>query len=246
MLKRVTRRAGLVLDRLQGRQFVHFLHVSKGGGSAVKDALEGRLRTPTARIFLHPHRTSLRDVPEGEKVFAFLRDPVTRFVSGFHSRLRQGRPRYDTPWTPDEARAFARFRTPNELALSLSADDAEVREAGLHAMRTIGHVRTTYRDWFGDEALMLRRLDDILLIGRQESLAADFAVLRTLLGLPDDVRLAEVHRTPEEFDRHLEPRARANLREWYAADYRMLELCARHADRLHYRTPAGGSAGAGA
>jgi hypothetical protein len=246
MLNRVTRRAGLVLDRLKGKQFVHFLHVSKGGGSAVKDALQDRLRTPTARIFLHPHRTTLADVPAGEKAFAFLRDPVTRFVSGFHSRLRQGRPRYDTPWTPDEARAFERFRTPNELALSLSSTDAEVRAAGEHAMRTMGHVHRPQRSWLGDDALIMRRMDDILFIGRQESLAADFAVLRGLLGLPETVKLAEVHRTPEEFDRRLDPEARENLRAWYADDYRLLELCARHADRLHYRVPAGEAGGGGA
>jgi hypothetical protein len=246
MLKRVTRRAGLVMDRLTGKQFVHFIHVSKGGGSAVKDALEGRLRTRTSRIFLHPHRTTLNDVPVGEKAFTFLRDPVTRFVSGFHSRLRQGRPRYDTPWTADEERAFARFPTPNALALALSSDDAETRAAAEHAMRTIGHVRQSYASWLGDERQMTARLDDILFIGRQETLNADFDRLRTLLGLPVDVALAQVHRTPEEFDRRLDPEARENLRAWYADDYRLLELCARHADRLHYRVPAGEADGGGA
>lgn len=239
MLTRVTRRAGLVLDRLKGKQFVHFLHVSKGGGSAVKDALQDRLRTPTARIFLHPHRTTLADVPTGEKAFTFLRDPVTRFVSGFHSRLRQGRPKYNTPWTPDEKRAFARFSTPNALALALSSDDAETRAAAEHAMRTIGHVRQSYASWLGDERQMTARLDDILFIGRQETLNADFDRLRTLLGLPANVVLAQVHRTPDEFDRRLDAEARENLRAWYADDYRMLELCARHADRINYRVPSG-------
>jgi hypothetical protein len=238
MLRRVTRRAGLVWDRLSGKQLVHFLHVSKAGGSAVKDAVEGRLRTPTSRIFLHPHRTTLMDVPRGEKAFFFLRDPVTRFASGFYSRLRQGKPRYDTPWTPDEAVAFARFTTPGQLADALSAADAETRDAAQHAMRTIGHVRSSYWQWLGDEATFVDRLDDLLFVGRQESLARDFETLRSLLALPADARLAEVHATPEKFDRRLSPEGVANLKAWYAADYHLLELCARHADRIHYTPPA--------
>jgi Sulfotransferase family len=241
MLRRVTRRAGLIADRLSGKQFVHFLHVSKAGGSAVKDAIEGRLRTPTSRIFLHPHRTTLMDVPRGEKVFFFLRDPVTRFVSGFNSRLRQGRPRYDTPWTPDEARAFARFGTPDALASALSDEKPEVREAARDAMRVIGHVRSSYWQWLGDEAQLARRLDDVLFVGRQESLARDFEALRDLLGLPASLTLPEAHRTPEGFDRRLSPQAVENLREWYASDYHLLELCARHGDRIHYRVPEGGA-----
>jgi hypothetical protein len=246
MLRRATRRAGLILDRVTGKQFVHFLHVSKAGGSAVKDAIEGRLRTPTSRIFLHPHRTTLMDVPRGEKVFFFLRDPVTRFVSGFHSRLRQGRPRYDTPWTPDEAAAFARFATPDALATALSAPDPEVRQAAEGAMRVIGHVRSSYWQWLGDEATLTDRLDDILFVGRQESLARDFEALRGLLGLPAGVRLPEAHRTPEGFDRGLSPEAVENLRAWYVADYRLLELCAGLGGRINYRAPEGAGGGAGA
>ncbi len=44
----------------------------------------------------------LRNITEGEGIIFFLRDPTSRFVSGFYSRQRQGQPRYYSPWSSDE------------------------------------------------------------------------------------------------------------------------------------------------
>jgi hypothetical protein len=57
----------------------HFLHVGKTGGTAVKHALQ-----PIAARFgivLHPHPTTLPEVPAGEFFFFFLRDPAARFAT---------------------------------------------------------------------------------------------------------------------------------------------------------------------
>src|SRR6056297_3418392 len=67
---------------------VHFLHIRKAGGTAIKEALKDI--AVKQNVILHPHKTRLKDIPEGEKVFFFLRNPVSRFVSGFNSRLREG------------------------------------------------------------------------------------------------------------------------------------------------------------
>src|SRR5689334_1107802 len=84
---------------------VHLLHVGKTGGTAVKHALAGVV-TEQFRIVAHSHDITIRDVPIGEHVVFFVRDPISRFVSGFYSRQRQGRPRYDVPWSPNESIAF--------------------------------------------------------------------------------------------------------------------------------------------
>ena len=91
---------------------VHFLHISKTGGTAVKHALHDSLALTRCALLLHGHRVKLMDVPDGEKAAFFLRDPVSRFCSGFYSRKRQGRPRFDFPWSPAEELAFGRFSTP--------------------------------------------------------------------------------------------------------------------------------------
>ena len=210
---------------------LHFLHIGKTGGTAVKAALQPHAEAGRFFIHLHEHETFLKDVPPGERAIFFLRDPITRFVSGFNSRLRQGKPRYSVPWTPAEKIIFWRFATPNALALALSSANAEERAAAENAMRGIRHVREHFAQWFGGEQDFLARRGDIVFIGFQESLTAAFEKLKMKLGLPASVALptgdVAAHKTPEHFDQKLEPQAVENLKRWYADDIRFYQLSKR-------------------
>ena len=207
---------------------VHFLHIGKTGGTAIKHALNG-VSTERYEIHLHPHQYRLRDAPVGDGVFFFLRDPIARFVSGFHSRQRQGLPRAHFPWKRAERLAFSRFSTPNGLAIALSSEDAEERAAAVSAMNSIGHVKFHYWNWFGDESYFVSRSRDVLFVGRQEILDEDFERLKTVLGLPAGISLpeddVESHRNPPDLDPSLEAGAVENLRGWYREDYRFVALC---------------------
>ncbi|MCU0793317.1 MAG: hypothetical protein MUE42_10835 [Opitutaceae bacterium] len=70
----------------------------------------------------------------------------------------------------------------------------------------------------------------------QESLSADFEVLRGELGLGPDVVLPngdlEAHRSLSHLDRTLEPRAQLNLAAWYAEDAEFVALCRELEKRL--------------
>lgn len=181
-------------------------------------------------ILIHPHRFTFPDVPSGESVFFFLRDPVTRFISGFYSRLREARPRTYVPWSPDEALAFKYFQTPNQLALALGSRDAEIRSRAEQAMLSIGHVNTTYRKWLIGEEYLKSRQSDIFFIGFQETLSRDFNIFQQLLHLSERVTLPDddirTHRTPLQFDKNLDPIALDLLKEWYRDDYRLI-ACSR-------------------
>ena len=225
---------------LRGRRIVHFLHIGKTGGTAVKYALNLSPFTKAFQIRRHGHRTRLRQIPDGQSVAFFLRDPQSRFVSGFYSRLREGRPRFDNPWTPDERVIFERFATPNQLALGLSSSiDPDVRGHAENAMRTIAHVRDSYMRWFESEEYFVSRLADIFFIGFQETLTDDFQQLKSKLGLPDTLALPEddfhAHRSPANLDRTLDEEAVRNIRRWYAADFKFVELCRAHARRINGR-----------
>ena len=206
---------------------IHFLHIRKTGGTALTEALG-----PIAQEFgivLHAHNTKLSDIPQDHRVFFFVRHPISRFVSGFFSRLRRGRPRYNYEWSEAEAKAFGRFVKPNDLAEALSASDAETRTCAREAMRGVAHLNSPYRDWFSGEQELEDRLDSILLIGLQERLSADFEHLKELLDLPPKLSLPEddvlAHRTPREFNRQLTPLAERNLSNWYAEDIRFYDRC---------------------
>ena len=181
------------------RPVAHFLHIGKTGGTAVKVAIrKGSEGSPKYRVEVRKHEIKLAAIPEDDYFFFCLRDPIERYVSGFLSRLRQGEPRYHIPWTEGEAVAFARFQSPDALALSLTAGGTEQQEAEA-AMRAIVHVRASYWDWFGDPDYFKGRADHILWIGHLEAL--DLAPLADTLGfetlqLPTDPRKA--NKGPDE------------------------------------------------
>lgn len=218
----------IFLRGVQKKQ-LHFLHIGKTGGTAIKYALKESHNTGTYQMHFHPHNIKLTDIAVDDKVMFVLRNPISRFISGFFSRYRQGQPRHHSPWSPAEKIAFEQFPTPNQLALALSSSDTALKGAAEDAMRSIEHVRDSYWLWFDNDAYFKDRAEDVLCIGFQESLDDDFDDLRQLLGLSDAVQLPandlDSHRSPNGFDKHLDQHARENLRLWYAEDYRFIELC---------------------
>jgi hypothetical protein len=199
---------------------IHFLHIGKTGGMAIKHALQ-----PVARshgILLHTHEVSLRQIGAGDRVIFSIRSPIARFVSGFNSRLRRGLPTLISAWKFGEEEAFARFPTPNALAEALSSADHTMQDAARRAMLVIEHVRSSYTDWLFSLPYVEERKETILCILDTESLAADFEILKRKLDLPEDVRLPEnpikAHRTPAGFITGISDRARQNLECWYAKD----------------------------
>lgn len=208
---------------------VHFLHIRKTGGTAIIEAL--RPIAESHGIVLHGHATKLSDIPCHHQVVFFVRHPLSRFVSGFWSRLRRGLPRHHYDWNEAEMEAFRHFRKANDLAEALSASDPEIAMCARDAMRGISHIKNTYKDWFSSEQELDDRLDSIVLVGLQEKLDTDFEHMRRLLKLPETISLPAddtlAHRTPPEFDRELSPLAERNLSHWYAEDIQFYERCLR-------------------
>lgn len=197
---------------------VHFLHIRKTGGNALKAAL--RPVAEQCGLVLHAHATTLRDIKAGERVAFVVRDPVARFVSGFNSRLRKGRPLLNSKWSDGEEEAFARFKTANDLAEALTG--TELCDPARKAMHDIAHVKTSFADVLGSKDYVLERLTDIVWIGRTESLESDFEKLKQRLGLPHALALPSdpvaAHRTPDGFSTELSETGRKNVTDWYAAD----------------------------
>ena len=210
----------------RGRQIVHLLHISKTGGTALKHALQGHLTSKTSTIFLHEHNWRLRDIAPGEKAVIFFRHPIPRFVSAFYSRRRCGRPRYDVPWNQAEAAAFAQFASPNQLACALSSAESAQCAAAHTAMNGIRLLNDSFFNWIESDEYFALRAPDVLFVGFQETLAADFDALKCLLQLPSRLELPadswSSHRSPP-VDVRLDEIATANLAVWYARDIAFFE-----------------------
>ena len=226
-----------IVNKFTGKKSVHILHIGKTGGSVVKEALKFCLLDGKFKIELHDHSFRLKDVPNGEKVVFFLRDPMKRFISGFYSRKRKGQPRYNFPWSSGEEEAFKHFKTPNALALALSSEDKRLKECAVMAVKNITHVNTSYWDWFDSEMYFLSRFSDILFIGFQESLNDDFNMLKRMLDLPETLKLSNddvvAHRNTGCLDTHLDAEAMRNIINWYQNDYEFFEFCKKKAKQIN-------------
>lgn len=208
---------------------IHFLHIGKTGGTALTSVLKAHPVTHQYAISVHFHDVRLTDIPTGEKVFFFLRDPISRFISSFYSRQRQGRPRYNFAWSAEEERAFGLFKTANDLGEALADESGERYEHAANAMQDIYHVKSSYYDWFIDDEYFISRAADVMYIGFQESLAADFIKLKSILGLPPEAELPTddigAHRNPANVDRHIGDIAAEALKKWYKKEYHFVQMC---------------------
>lgn len=209
------------------------LHNRKTGGTALKEIIDQqKQRTPGLNVSFYGHAMTfplfVKNHPADKAVF-FIRDPLSRFVSGFYSRLREGRPRYYHPWTKAEAKAFKRFQTPNQLAESLFASRIFERWAAMAAMKSIGHVRHTYLAFLGDLSFLNKNASRIAFIGHQIDFDMDLLQLRLLLKVDPDIQAPKdeirAHRNPEGLDKHLTEKAIANLKKWYRADFEIYAWC---------------------
>jgi len=214
--------------KLFGKKPAHLIHINKTGGTAIKNTLRQQLNTGNFLIRLHSHNVTLKDIPKGDYVFFVIRDPISKFISGFYSRKRQGQPHYHYPWSKEEEISFSLFSTPNELALALASDNKETQQQAKLAMSNIAHIEDFYWDWFTDKAYLESRKDDILFIADIKHLSSDFVLLRKKLGLPDSINLVSdnisAHKTPVTEDKHLDEQAIENLRDWYRSDYEFMDF----------------------
>jgi len=178
-------------------------------------------------MVFHSHEVKLEQIPAGQPVIFALREPVQRFISGFNSRRRQGRPRYHSPWNQAEAAAFGKFPTANDLANALSSPHDQTKAQAVAAMQSIQHVCSHYQFWLNSFEYLESRSQDLLWIGRTEHLARDFEILKSLLKLPEKCALPTddvlSHRHLDTDERWLDATGLRNIEQWYRSDREMLE-----------------------
>lgn len=223
LFKKCVRTMSKLTHRIKDRKDVHFLHIPKTGGTAVRHILGKKARTEKYYIYFRLHGVRLIDIDKGDKIIFAVRDPINRFVSGFCARKREVQLR-----DVEENDCFKMFKSPKQLAKSLSDKDPEIRSIAIRAMKTIIHVNSSYMDWFENKEYFLSRKADVLFILRQENLNEDFKKLKNILALPDNSNLPDddrkANRDPFKVDKHLDPEAIENLKKWYAKDYDFLEF----------------------
>lgn len=211
-----------------GLREIAFLHIGKNAGTQIMH-LAQQIRAHGLHIHQLSHATKLYEVPERLDYFFSIRNPVSRFKSGFYSRKRKGQPRIYVEWSRAEALAFGAFEHANDLAEGLF----QPGERGLLAAQAISAIRHTSMqqvDWF--ERIGFLSVRPPVWIIRQENFEPDFDAFLARMGLgltcsslqpakdPAAAHRNDYSRTPE-----LSDLAQENLRRWYARDFVFYELC---------------------
>ncbi|NRB36108.1 MAG: hypothetical protein HRU31_15480 [Rhodobacteraceae bacterium] len=207
---------------------IHFLHVSKAAGSQINDIIKqinaGRDRQ---KLISHQHEVWLQHLPPDARYVFNMRDPASRFKSGFYGRKRKGRPRNNIEWSGDEHRAFLAFPHANDLAEALFAPGQTGREATA-AIRSIRHTARNFVDWFRFEGYLFDENPPLWII-RQERFDDDLAIFLKKIGHHAPITLHQdaIGRHSNDYSDapELSPLALENLRRWYAQDYAFLDLC---------------------
>lgn len=212
---------------------IGFLHIGKTGGTVVRQLLKHAneaQRKPRFQSFGHSATLpKIFDRNAAMTVVFFVRHPVPRFVSAFNSRLRNGRPRYNSLWTPAEATSFGFFRSPNELAEALSSDDEFTLSAAHFAMRRIQHVSQPLTRYLKSVAFLQENEARLAYVGVTEDMDGSLAAMAAKFGLPSEgskgLDRTQSHRAPEHMATDLSPAAVENLTTWYADDLVVYDYC---------------------
>jgi hypothetical protein len=204
------------------------LHIGKTAGTFFRDVLQSASGLPDELMFLdHKHTlaSTLRDFGSNRKVVLLFRNPAERFVSAFYSRLRQGRPTYNSIWTPSEAVSFLFFSTPTELAEALFSSDERARSAAEFAMKSIQHISRGYEYFLESPEALEACRPSILVCCDVVNLNVRLqSILRTLdVDGAVNVEGARLHKTA--LSHVLSKRASENLRKYWAKEFMIYEKC---------------------
>lgn len=150
-----------------------FLHIPKTGGTSMV-ALGNKLVNDGYSFPVNfGHSWNIEEIHDNfpkMKIAVMLRDPLERIISGFNSRLRQGRPSYNAVWTPQEAAAFAILPSAKHLLDAILHEDDYSISAVAYAFKHILHLKWNYCYYFKNTDVLKNHISMIHLIGHM----ADF------------------------------------------------------------------------
>jgi len=218
-----------------------FLHIGKTGGTFIKSAIGSRSGSLGSNLVLGGHDltifNSLEKYGVKRKVAFFFRSPDERFVSGFMSRLRQGRPQYNVPWQTAEAVAFSYFETANDLAEALFCGNDRLESAARFAMNNIFHLKLNYRHFLGSSDTLLAEFNrgNIILCCETARIDQNINLIKTRLGARfQSKEYFEKNGHQPATQKALSEKGLRNLESFWKSEYKIYSTCVHIASELGF------------
>jgi len=210
---------------------IHFLHIGKCAGTQINHLIEQiNDASSIGRVIEHKHDFFLKNLKGKKRYFFSLRDPISRFKSGFYSRKRKGMPRRYSDWSIYDQKAFQDFEHANDLAESLFAHGNLGRDA-FGAMKSIRHTAQNQSDWVYCKGNFLNVNPPVWIV-RVEHFDKDFEnfIKRSELGVAfKDLNIARdplrSHSNDYTDSPELSDKAKDNLAKWYLQDFEFYKTC---------------------
>lgn len=164
-----------------------FLHIPKTGGTSLVSYGKKMVGMGYSFPVAFGHSWTVAQIHEyfpKIKLTFILRDPLERMISGFNSRLRQGRPSHNSLWTPAEAAVMAMLPSARHLLDAMLANDQFSISATSYAMRRVSHLRWNYRFYFEDPESVRKHTSTFRMIGRMEEFDTFVKHLSDIAGAP--------------------------------------------------------------
>lgn len=177
--------------------------------------------------------TTIEKFGSNRRIALFYRDPLDRFVDSFYSRMKQGRPKFNSMWSAEEAVSYSYFSNPNELAESLSGDDERLKSAALFAFASIQHLKRNLAFHLISGDALIHEFDagNIAVCCPYEKLEG--SLTRVCENLEIDVSAIE----PKDFSRTestLSKLAQNNLKMFWKSDFEIFDQCQTIAERMGF------------
>jgi hypothetical protein len=205
----------------QNSNEIAFLHISKTAGTQIMHIIK-QLKKLKINIIRHDHWVKLSDLPTNTKYFFSIRNPATRFVSGFYFRKRKKN------HSQHEKITFKHFEHANDLAENLFTE-GRIGVSARNAIQSIKHNAMLQVDWF--QRYSYFELRPPITIIRQEHFNTDMQRLLELLNINLEISSLlsndsdVTHKNEYKDLPRLSEKALKNLERWYLQDYMFYEMC---------------------
>lgn len=203
------------------KNFWSFLHINKCGGTNLDDAFKkiNKLQKKI-QIIKRSHNFKLRHLSQNQSYLISIRDPISRFVSGYYSRYRKGYPVTYKEWSLKEKDAFEKFPSANILAESLYEKNKRKNKDAFEAMNSIYHLNFFIKDFI--EPKFFKKKKPIYIF-RTKNLKEDFKKFTKIYNLPNvnlSTKRKKKHNTIYgKKMKYLSNKAIKNLRTYYKKDF---------------------------
>lgn len=221
---------------------LNFIHIPKTAGTSLENYLISNDITFNYFHLIKQHNPS----DSADKFITIIRNPFTRFVSAFNyyhtlvsqnldnisyhnlnidnclspyfTKKKMETDSYFESWIDD---GILSFKTANELAEALTSDNPDIK--------SFAHFLCDYKhfaglDFYLDADFVEKYHDNIIWIGKQETLDDDMIRLANLLNIQNPIPIKKIRENKNAMSKHLSDKAIQNLRNFYHKDFDSLQL----------------------